>query len=61
MEDTSAMTAFLSLLAEIATAIWTQVGTICTTIIETPFLVFTVGFLFVGGCIGIVGRLISRR
>lgn len=54
------MTEFLATLGEVATAIWTQVGTVCETIIGTPFLAFTLGFLFVGGAVGIVGRLISR-
>ncbi len=45
----------------IATAIFDQVGTICTTILENPLLLFTTGFLFLGGCVGIFGRLLSRN
>ena len=45
----------------IATAIMEQVGTIATTITETPLLLFTTGFLFLGGCVGIFGRLLSRN
>ena len=45
----------------IATSIFTQVSTVATTIVNTPLLLFTTGFLFVGGCIGIFGRLLSRN
>lgn len=45
----------------VSSAIFTEVGTIATTIVETPLLLFTTGFLFVGGCVGIFGRLLSRR
>lgn len=40
--------------------IFTTVGTICTTIVGQPLLLLTVGFLVVGGAIGIFGRLLSR-
>ena len=55
------MADLISTLTTVATAIFTQVGTIASTIVGTPLLLFTVGFLFVGGCIGIFGRLLSRR
>lgn len=32
----------------------------CATIVGNPFLLFTVLFLFAGGVIGIIGRLLSR-
>lgn len=47
--------------ATISTAIFTQVGTIATTIVGSPLLLFTTGFLFLGGCVGIFGRLLSRN
>lgn len=47
--------------ATISTAIFSQVGTIATTIVDTPLLLFTTGFLFLGGCVGIFGRLLSRN
>lgn len=47
--------------ADIGTAIFTQVGTIANTIVNNPLLLFTTGFLFIGGCIGIFGRLLSRN
>ena len=55
------MADFLSQLGLIATAIWTQVTQVTTTIVESPLLLFTVGFLFVGGAVGIFGRLLSRN
>lgn len=54
------MSALITSLSEVATAVMTQVVTICTTITEQPLLLLTVGFLFIGGCIGIFGRLLSR-
>lgn len=54
------MSTMLTDLGSVATAIWTQVGEVAETITSTPLLLFTVGFLFVGGAVGIVGRLLSR-
>lgn len=48
-------------LGTFATSIWSQITTVATTITTTPILLFTVGFLFVGGAIGIFGRLLSRN
>lgn len=55
------MESLLTDFAAIGTAIWTQVGEVATTITETPLLLFTTGFLFLGGCVGIFGRLLSRN
>lgn len=57
----SAMAAFLSDVSTVVTQIFTWVGTVCTTIIGNPLLLFTTGFLAVGGAIGIVGRLLSKN
>lgn len=54
------MSSLVTDLGTVATAIWTQVGEVADTITETPILLFTVGFLLVGGAVGIVGRLLSR-
>lgn len=59
--EVSAMSALLTDLGTVATQIFTQIGTIATTITGNPLLLFTVGFLFVGGCVGIFGRLLSRN
>lgn len=55
------MSTLLTDFATVATAVWSQTTTIATTIVSTPLLLFTTGFLFVGGCIGIFGRLLSRN
>ncbi len=55
------MSELLTNFGTIATSVWGQVATIAETIVATPLLLFTTGFLFVGGCIGIFGRLLSRR
>lgn len=60
-QEVSAMSALLTDLGSVATAIWSQVSTVASTIVGSPLLLFTVGFLFVGGCIGIFGRLLSRN
>ena len=64
MGEEPAVTAMGSLLADlgtVATNAITWVGNICTTIVDEPLLLLTVGFLFLGGCIGIFGRLLSRN
>ena len=60
MEGATTMSTLLSDLASVATGIFSQVTTVATTITSTPLLLLTVGFLFVGGAIGIFGRLLSR-
>ena len=57
----TAMGSLLSDLSTVMTAIFGQITKIATTIVNTPHLLFTVGFLFLGGCIGIFGRLLSRN
>lgn len=57
----SSMAELLADLTTVCTNAFTQVGTIASTITETPILLLTVGFLFLGGCIGIFGRLLSRN
>lgn len=54
------MAALLSTLGEVVTAVLGYVGTICTTIVSQPLLLLTTGFLLIGGCIGIFGRLLSK-
>lgn len=61
MEETTAtMATLLTDLGTVATEVLTFVGTVCTTITGQPLLLLTVGFLFIGGVIGIFGRLLSR-
>lgn len=62
MEGTvTTMEALITQFGTIATAIFAQVTEVASTIVETPLLLFTTGFLFLGGCVGIFGRLLSRN
>lgn len=60
-EEVSAMAAFLGQLTEAFTEILKCVTATATTIVGNPFLLFTVIFLFAGGVIGIMGRILSRN
>lgn len=55
------MATLIASFGEVATAIWEQVTKVSQTIAGDPLLLFTTGFLFVGGCVGIFGRLLSRN
>lgn len=61
MEATATMAELIAQFGTVGTAIFDQVKTISTTIVGDPLLLFTTGFLFVGGCVGIFGRLLSRN
>lgn len=52
---------FLSMLMQGFTSVLECVSAACTTIVGTPFLLFTCIFLFAGGVVGIIGRLLSRN
>ena len=54
------MATLLADLVDVGGEVLTYVGSVCTTIVDQPLLLLTVGFLFVGGCVGIFGRLLSR-
>ena len=60
-ETPSGMASLLTDLGTVASNIFTQIGNVASAIVGNPIILFTVGFLFVGGCIGIFGRLLSRR
>lgn len=45
----------------VAAAVIDWVGQIAAAIVEHPFLLVTVGIFFVGGCIALFGRLLSRN
>ena len=55
------MVELLKSIGYVAAAIFGYVGSIASTITGTPLLLLTVGFLVVGGAIGIFGRLLSRN
>lgn len=60
MEGT-AMSNFLGTMSEVATWVFDQIGTIGTTIMETPFLLVTTGVMLVGAAVGIFGRLLVKH
>lgn len=59
-ETPSAMSALLTQLGTVATAVLDTVADVAGVIVAQPLLLLTVGFLFIGGVIGIFGRLLSR-
>lgn len=56
-----AMAALITELGAVVTAIFGWVGEVATTIVSTPLLLITTGFLVLGGAIGIFGRLLSKN
>lgn len=59
-ETASTMSTFLQSLSTIATSVLGFVGNVTAEIMGDPFLLFTVGILFLGAVIGIVARLLRR-
>lgn len=55
------MEALLSQLGLVVTAVFGYIATICSTIVGQPLLLMTTGFLLIGGCVGIFGRLLSKN
>lgn len=54
------MADLLSQLGTVASSVLSQVGSVASTIVGTPILLMTTGILFLGGAIGIFGRLLSK-
>ena len=54
------MAELLTTLGTVATAVMTQVGSVASTIVDTPILLLTTGVLFLGAAVGIFGRLLSK-
>ncbi|MBO3280005.1 hypothetical protein [Intestinimonas butyriciproducens] len=54
------MTSLLSDLGTVGTSVLDTVSDVAGVIVAQPLLLLTVGFLFIGGVIGIFGRLLSR-
>lgn len=59
--EVSAMSALLTELGLVVTEVFDWVGTVASTIVSTPLLLLTTGFLVLGGAIGIFGRLLSKN
>ena len=57
----TSMSELLAQLATVVTQVLTWVGSVATTIVDTPILLLTTGFLVLGGAVGIFGRLLSRN
>lgn len=55
------MTSFMSSMTTSFPTILDAVVDACATIVGSPFLLFTCIFLFAGGVVGILGRLLSRN
>lgn len=55
------MAELLTTLGLVVTQVISWVGVVATTIVETPLLLLTTGFLVIGGAVGIFGRLLSRN
>lgn len=55
------MSSLITELSTVVTAVFGWVSTVATTIVSTPLLLLTTGFLVLGGAIGIFGRLLSRN
>lgn len=55
------MATLLADLGVVATNVLDFVVDVCEMIVAQPLLLLTVGFLFIGGVIGIFGRLLSRN
>lgn len=55
------MSTLLETLMQVSNSALQMVGGVVTTIMDSPLLLFTTGFLFLGGCIGIFGRLLSKN
>lgn len=60
LTETSAMTSLLTDLGTVGTSVLDTVSDVAGVIVAQPLLLLTVGFLFIGGVIGIFGRLLSR-
>lgn len=61
LSATDTMASLLQELGTVVTQVLTWVGNVATTIVNTPILLMTTGFLVLGGAVGIFGRLLSRN
>ena len=58
---TSTMATLLEQLGTVVTETLGWVGEAVETIVASPFLLLTTGILVLGGAVGILGRLLSRK
>lgn len=57
---THTMATLIADLGTVAAEVLGTVGDVASTIVSTPILLFTTGILFLGGAVGIFGRLLSK-
>lgn len=60
-DPSTSMADLLSTLGTVVTQVLTWVGNVASTIVSTPILLVTTGFLMLGGAVGIFGRLLSKN
>ena len=61
LTSTNTMSGLLTDAGTVVSQVLTWVSSVCAKIVSEPFLLLTVGFLVLGGTIGIIGRLLSRN
>lgn len=61
LTSTATMGTLLGDLGTVATETLSTVGDVASQIVSTPILLLTTGILFLGGAIGIFGRLLSKN
>lgn len=61
LSASTGMSDLLAQLALVVTQVMTWIGTVASTIVSTPILLLTTGFLVLGGAVGIFGRLLSKN
>lgn len=44
----------------VTTFMWSEIGTVVTTIVSTPLLLLPIGFMVAGAAIGLAKRFIGR-
>lgn len=59
--EPTSMSGLLGNLGSVATEVFSWVTSVASTIVGTPILLLTTGFLVVGGAVGIFGRLLSKN
>ena len=50
----------LSSVKTVTTFMWTEIGTVVSTIVSTPLLLLPIGFMVAGAAIGLAKRFIGR-
>lgn len=59
--EPTSLAGLLGNLSSIVTECFTWIASVASTIVSTPILLLTTGFLVVGGAVGIFGRLLSKN